>query len=201
MKKELSTKEITLYALYILGGWQRRIHTEDIALKCFELAPTKFSWTKFPQFPDLAPTRFALEGSKKKQNDVLVEGESEKKKSVITLGGWRLTPIGVKWIEANKKRIENVLGTHKQVGSRLDMSRKLKTLMESKAFIKFLNDKDNAQISHAEFAQSLICTVNTEKRVLNERIEQLYTTAEKLQKQNVKDYLNYCRVSFKNLLT
>jgi len=29
-KHLLSDKDIAVYALYVLGGWQKRIHTEDI---------------------------------------------------------------------------------------------------------------------------------------------------------------------------
>ncbi len=78
---ELSNEEIVLYALHLLGGWHKRVHTEDIALKCFELAPSKFSWTKYPKYPDLAPARFALESAKNSQYGSLVEGESERKKN------------------------------------------------------------------------------------------------------------------------
>ena len=83
----LSDKDIVIYALYILGGWHKRIHTEDIALKCYEIAPTKFSWVKYPKYPDLAPTRFALESAKKAKSGALVKGGSERKKSITSIGG------------------------------------------------------------------------------------------------------------------
>src|SRR5208283_3350016 len=87
---ELSDKDIVLYALYILGGWQKRVHTEDIALKCYELAPSKFSWTKYPQYPDITPTRFTLETAKKLDSGELVKGQSERKRSARNIGGWIL---------------------------------------------------------------------------------------------------------------
>ena len=77
----LSDKDIAVYALYILGGWRQRIHTEDIALKCYQLAPSKFSWVKYPEYPDVAPARFALEAAKKPENRALVKGESERKRT------------------------------------------------------------------------------------------------------------------------
>ncbi|MEO0010166.1 MAG: hypothetical protein ABIK51_06585, partial [candidate division WOR-3 bacterium] len=70
----LSDIDIAVYALYILGGWHSRIHTEDIALKCFELAKSKFSWVKYPQYPDPTPARYALEAAKKQENGALVTG-------------------------------------------------------------------------------------------------------------------------------
>ena len=76
MKEEpdkLSDIDIALYALYLLGGWQKRVHTEDIALRCYKLVPSKFSWVKYPQYPDPAPTRFALGDAKKKKYGMLVK--------------------------------------------------------------------------------------------------------------------------------
>ena len=196
----LSDKEIVLYALYLLGGWQKRVHTEDVALKCFQLAPTKFSWVKYPQYPDIAPARFALEAAKKQKHGALVRGESERKRTVKSIGGWMLTANGHQWIQANKERIEKYLGKHVPIGERLPADRKLKELFVSVAFKKFMNDGEQAQISHAEFAESLVCTVNTRAEVLNDRLEQFYSIGEKLKKQEIKNYVNFCRKKFASLL-
>jgi hypothetical protein len=57
---ELSNVDIALYALYKLGGDTALIRTEDVALKCFQLVPERFSWKKYPAYPELDPARFAL---------------------------------------------------------------------------------------------------------------------------------------------
>lgn len=196
----LSDKHIVLYALYLLGGWQKRVHTEDIALKCFQIAPTKFSWVKYPEYPDIAPARFALEAAKKQKHGALVKGESERKKTVKSVGGWMLTANGLQWIKDNKELIEKYLGKHVPTGERLPADRKLKELLGSVAFNKFINDGEQAEISHAEFAESLVCTVNTRSEVLNDRLEQLYSISEKMKKKEVKDYVNFCRKKFASLL-
>jgi hypothetical protein len=197
---ELSDKDISIYALYLLGGWQKRVHTEDIALKCFQLAPPKFSWVKYPQYPDLAPARFALEAAKKPQYGALVKGESERKRTVKSVGGWMLTAEGIKWIKENKPRIEKYLGKHKPIGDRLPIHRRLKQLVGSAAFTKFRDQGEHAEISHSEFAESLVCTVNTRPEVLNDRLDQLYSIAEELGKQEVKNYVNFCRKRYATLL-
>lgn len=203
MRKEIATlsdKDIAFYALYILGGWQKRIHTEDIALKCYQLAPSKFSWVKYPQYPDVAPARFALEAAKKPENGALVKGESERKRTAQSIGGWLLTTTGVQWIKANKPRIEQYLGEHTPVGDRLSSDRRLKELLESIAYKKFRDYGEKAEISHADFAESLVCTVNTRVEVLKDRLDLLYSTAEELGREEVKDYVNFCRKKFTLLL-
>jgi hypothetical protein len=197
---KLSDKDIVVYSLYLLDGWQKRVHTEDIALKCYELAPNRFSWVKYPQYPDLTPARFALESTKKSQYGALVKGESERKKTIKSVGGWMLTASGIQWIKINKARIEKYLDRQVPIGDRLPGDRKLKELLGSAAFKKFTGLGERAEISHAEFAESLICTVNTGAEVLNDRLEQLYSIAEKLKREEVKKYVDFCRKRFASLL-
>lgn len=198
---KLSDIDIVLYALYLLGGWQERIHTEDIALKCYKLARSRFSWVKYPQYPDLAPARFALEAAKKSKYGGLVEGESERKRTINTIGGWRLTENGVRWVRANKSRIEQYLGESVPVADRLPQDRKLKELINSIAFKKFQEYGEEAEISHAEFAESLVCTVNTKAEILNERLAQLYSAAEELKMLDIKNYVNFTQRKFASLLS
>ena len=51
MAPKIPNWEIAVYILHALGGGLRSIPTEDIAKKCFELAPDSFSWVKYPQYP------------------------------------------------------------------------------------------------------------------------------------------------------
>ena len=192
MKNDLKNRDIVLYSLYLLGGLQKRINTEDVALKCFNLAPRKFSWIKYPKIPDLAPVSFTLEKS-----TPFVDGESERKSKI---GGWRLTSIGRNWIKNNLDRIEEILGKHKQVGNRLFDDRRLNILFKSPAYQKFLSFKNDPEITYAEFTESLICTVNTDTKILNEKLEQLEVTAEKLNKKRIIDYLKFCKTKFKSNL-
>jgi len=186
----LNDKDIVIYALYILGGYQKRVHTEDVALKCYELAPTRFSWIKYPQYPDIQPVRFTLEKCKP-----LIVGSSERKPPT-TVTGWRLTNDGIQWIKTNINRIETQLGKKQPPTERLVDSRRIKTLMNSKAFNKYLAEGEKAEISHAEFAESLVCTVNTKPEIFSERIEQLHSTADLLNQDKVKQYLDLCRKHF-----
>ena len=204
-KENLSNVEIAVYALYLLGGWRERIHTEDIVLKCYEIAPSKFSWVKYPERPSDHTVYVSLTDATKQKNGALVGGESDRKrdtrkKGIQRIGGWKLTPQGVEWVEKNKRRIESSLGTHATLGERLDTDRKLKELLRSHAYSKFLKNGDNADISHAEFAESLVCTVNTSSEILNDRLEQIFSIAEKTKNEIVKSYVIFCQKNFEHVL-
>jgi hypothetical protein len=193
---ELRPKDLVLYFLYVLGGWQRRVHTEDVALKCYEVAPSMFSWTKYPQYPDPTPARYALETAKKSDSGSLVTGSSERKRSGRSIGGWRLTEKGIQWVKSNKDRIEAALGTHVMVGNRLPSGRRIKELLRSPAFKKFQSAGQEADISFAEFSESLLCTVNAGVEVLQDRIEELLSVAEELRTPEIREYAKFCEKKF-----
>lgn len=196
----LRDKDIVIYAVYILGGSQNRIHTEDIAIKCYQLAPSKFSWVKYPQYPDIAPARFALEDAKKLESGAFLRGESERRRTAESIGGWMLTLNGVQWIKINRSRIEHYLGKHIPIGDRVSSSRRLKELLNSKAYNRYREQGEKAEISHADFAEALVSTVNTRGDVLNERLDSLYSTADELGRAEVKNYIDFCKKRFAVLL-
>jgi hypothetical protein len=82
--KELSNIDIALFALYRRGGAQHPIETEDVALECWRLAPEKFSWKKYPQYPESEPARSALFDAAKPKYGKLVRGRNKRT-------GWMLT--------------------------------------------------------------------------------------------------------------
>lgn len=81
--------QVAAFALYQLGGDTRRIDTEDIAVKCHELAPGRFCWAKHPEQVNLELVRVALSDAKKKAKGALVLGSGRT--------GWSLTPAGLEW--------------------------------------------------------------------------------------------------------
>ncbi len=197
-ENKLTDVDVVLYALYILGGWQERIHTEDIALKCYELAPYKFSWVKYPHYPDSMAVWYALGDAKKVRYGSLVIGGSERKRGSgkDKFGGWRLSEQGIIWIKENMHRVEEALKGSVAPNNRLQADRRIKALLNSRAFGKYLAKNEKAEISHAEFAESFTCTVNTKPEILAERLEQLHSSADILNQNIVKQYIDFCRKRF-----
>jgi hypothetical protein len=190
-KSELTNIDIAVYALYRLGGLERRVHTEEVAKGCYDLAPERFSWERYPEYPAREPGRSSLFDARKPKNGALVTGDQVK--------GWMLTPEGVEWLAASRARIEGSLG-ERGPAKRLPTDRRLSELLRSSAFEKFMEHGEQAEISYAEFAESLVCTVNTNSEVLNDRLQQFHATAEQLGREEVKDYVTFCRKKFASML-
>ena len=98
LTKEIGQPEIVTLAVYLLGGAQRFIDTEDVAMKAFELAPRRFGWRKYPKQINLELVRVSLSDAKKPHKGTFLRGSGRR--------GWSLTAKGNKWIEANLKLLE-----------------------------------------------------------------------------------------------
>ena len=109
---KLSNLEIAVFALYELGGLSKVVGTEDIALKCYQLAPDAFSWINHPQYPDKDVARNALFDAQRERYGCLIKGRAGRGKrysndedSVPEIDGWILTERGAIWISENLDRI------------------------------------------------------------------------------------------------
>src|SRR5689334_18326851 len=62
---KLSQAEIVSLAVYRLGGAQRAVDTEDVAVEAHRIAPGRFSWKKYPDQINLELIRVFLSDAKK----------------------------------------------------------------------------------------------------------------------------------------
>jgi hypothetical protein len=89
LTKPLTKREVTVLAVHLLGGGERSVDTEDIAIKAAELLPGAFSWRKYPEQINLELVRAVLSDSKKPHFGSLLHGSGTE--------GWRLSDAGVVW--------------------------------------------------------------------------------------------------------
>jgi hypothetical protein len=75
---EVSNVDVVVYVLALLGGVEKTVYSEDVAARCYEVAPSRFSWQlpKYRQkgWPDKYIVRAGLEDAKKEKHGALVVG-------------------------------------------------------------------------------------------------------------------------------
>src|SRR5260370_11593362 len=96
----LTTAELVTWAVYQLGGDQRRIDTEDVAVKVFQLAPKRFGWRKYPAQINLELVRVYLSDAKKTEHGELLSGSGRT--------GWALTRKGLEWLASARGRLHSI---------------------------------------------------------------------------------------------
>jgi hypothetical protein len=107
LTKSISQVEVVTLAVYRLGGAQRAVDTEDVAVEAHRIAPGRFSWKKHPEQINLELIRVFLSDAKKNE---LVIGSGRT--------GWRLTQRGLKWAEAVSETAGEVDPTRTRAQSR-----------------------------------------------------------------------------------
>jgi hypothetical protein len=107
-KKKLpsaTNAELLIWAVALLGGGQKRVDTEDVAVKAFELSPKRFAWRKYPKQINLELVRVGLSDAKKAEFGRLLTGSGRT--------GWSLTRNGLALLRAARPRLRKIR-TNKQ---------------------------------------------------------------------------------------
>jgi hypothetical protein len=104
----LKSMHIAVYALSLLGGTHKKVHTEDTAKKCMDIAPDRFRWERY-DYPDKELVRKALVHASEDKNGSLVIGRSGMEQRGKSRDGWQITPAGAEWVRINESTFENAL--------------------------------------------------------------------------------------------
>src|ERR1700683_3400990 len=105
---EIKNMHIAVYALSLLGGAHEKVHTENIAKKCMDLAPSRFKWEHF-DYPDKELVRKELFHASEKKNGALAIGRSGMEQRGKVRDGWQLTAAGAAWVREHESALSQVL--------------------------------------------------------------------------------------------
>lgn len=195
MKKgDLTNVDIVLYALFLLDGTKTKVFTEDIALKSFKLVPDRFSWRKYPKYPDIEPTRKSLMEARNQKK--LITGRAGEVKGEKPSDGWIFLPEGIQWMEKNKSRIALVLKVNPKRIDRTDLSVKLNKLEASTAYKKFLKYKNCKTIKSYEFTDFLNVSLDTPPFIVKSRIDKISALAATGKNPMLLNFINECKKHF-----
>jgi len=207
MTQKLVNWEIAVYALYLSGGASKPIHTEDVALKCFELARDSFSWVRYPDHPDKDIARVALTDARKGKAGALVSGRAGKgtrrvasARGTLSTDGWMLTESGVQWVLSNEQRVAQLLSRKTTSFHRQDVLQKIQRVRKHRLFEMFKRFSRDFRPSLGELADLLRCRVDADEGVWKRRVETLRNQATLSQQEDVLAFVNTCDARIDQLL-
>ncbi|MCC7293031.1 MAG: hypothetical protein IT449_13300 [Phycisphaerales bacterium] len=191
--------EIVLLALQMEDAASKRVHTEDITLRCFALAPDAFSWLKHRNYPDKEVVRKDL-GRLRDGNfgGNFVEGRAgvtRKDRDDDEVGvtdGWQLTSEGIEWLLANRNRIEEGLGVRTPKATRQDAQKLLQRVRQASMFAQYQSSPESFVPKLGELASLLRCRVDAEDRVWKSRFQSLRNNATLCGEEVILRFLDHC---------
>jgi len=197
---ELTNVNIALYALATLNGTTKKVATETIAIKCFELSPSRFSWRLYPQYPDIEAARIALFDAQKEKNGSLVSGRYGKTTGTKLGDGWIFTPKGIAWMETSQPRIVEQLNKPAKPLKRTERDKRLLEVQKSVAFRKYLKDGNCQNIKVYEFTDCLEASLDTPPHLLRDQIEKIKALAAGAKREQILNFLSECETVFNKTL-
>jgi hypothetical protein len=146
MTREFANHEVVTLAVYLLGGDQRPVDTEDVAKKADAIAPGRFTWRKYKDQINLEVVRVYLSDAKKKPKGQYLIGSGNT--------GWSLSKAGLAFAREHAGAVESLEAAQprKSVGQdRLRQQRERARLLATEAYIKIANGRaDNVTRRDAE---------------------------------------------------
>jgi hypothetical protein len=196
-------KELVVYALYVLGGESRSIHTEDIAIKCFELYPSAFSWVKYPQYPDKDIVRVALTDARKAEHGALVVGRTGKRRTSAVKGehasvddGWKLTSEGLSWVRTNAEALESFAGHETVKTHRQRLLKQLQRVRDHSLFADFTACPSTFNPSIGNIADLLRCRVDAEPEIWQARFDKIRSQSDAAGQRDVAEFISKCAEAY-----
>lgn len=198
-----SNRELVVYALQQVGGGLRRIHTEDVALKCHELFPGSFSWTRHPELPDKDIVRVALTDARKEQFGTFVEGRAgqTKGKTATThrapiADGWILTEAGLAFLNEHGSRLAAFAGTTGQKDHRQTVLKRVRRYKEHPLFNAFRDDPSVFVAPIGQLAELMRCRVDASPQIWMRRFESARLVVAATEDAELQEFVEQLEVSY-----
>lgn len=198
---DVKSMHIAVHALSLLGGAHQKAHTEDIALKCFELAPDRFRWEKH-HFADKELVRKALFHASEAKNGALVSGRAGGEQRGKSRDGWQLTPAGAAWVLANGSHLSSFTRSeHAEAIPRREAERLVKKMRAEQAYKLFAATGAVSELTPYMFTDLLNCSPDAPPDVIQAKFQRLLANAKLLGDQAILAFLKSCETRFGNLLS
>lgn len=201
-ESSLTNIEVVTYAVALLGGVDRPVHLEDVAVKSYELAPGAFRWDldQYASYIDKDKVRVSLTDAEKDGKGALVRGVGQTKGGRTKRSDlWRLTSAGTAWVAEHRNLIEEATGAGMPAlkrGKAHDLRRRI---ADSELFRRF-DDDSVLDYSPYEFADLLECSPDASNAVFRDRFDALRGQVTLLGEPKLEDFLHACAAAHGKML-
>ncbi len=180
----MSNVVLALTLLDRLGGAERFVDIEEVALEAFKLAPERFGWRTRRDLPSWERVRTAFvhanqEAQRREIGPVLFsnkEGEA-----------WRLTAQGVKYARENAGKIQAAAARGARRGG-ASVSR-IRQIRNHSAFRRFMQGTPVAEIERYQLADLLLCPPDSPVAAVMRKVDTAEAAAVDVADEEVQRFL------------
>lgn len=181
-QNEAANWEILLWSLYRSGGFDSFVDIEVVFIKCFEIAPNRFSWRTRKEYPDYKKCAKALQEAERRRPALLIKTKDGLKR--------QLSVEGQKWVEINHERIGLMLESGRVVQEPITRPhiKFLTELERSDEYLAWLELKITPE-EKWRVADLFRCSPDSDQDVWRSRLEVMKSAARSAGKEDVLDFL------------
>ena len=183
-----NNSDLSVYACYLAGGYERWLDVEELYLKAFELAPARLSWRTRPDLPDYKKCNRIFEVSdptrgKNLQRLILKRGKYQCK----------LSDEGYAWCLQYASILQSLYkGGVVPTAAVQEASRVIRNLEKTEAFKKFIKT-GKIESPRWELAEAFQCIVDSDEVVWIGRFDQMIVLAENNGREDVLQFVGLAR--------
>jgi hypothetical protein len=182
----MSNVVLALTLLDRLGGAERFVDIEEVALEAFKLAPDRFGWRTRRDLPSWERVRTAFvhanqEAQKRETGPVLFsnkEGEA-----------WRLTAQGVKYARENAGKIQAATGGARPTRRGGASVSRVRQIRNHPAFRRFMQGTPVAEIERYQLADLLLCPPDSPVAAVMRKVDTAEAAAVDVADEEVQRFL------------
>lgn len=191
---KISYDALLIYSLYELQKNNRHTTFENLVAECFVLFPKRFQLPGYPVWPDSSQVERSW--LRCRTDKGLIYGSKSKGFTLTTKGLVLAKSVFQKLqggaIENNTKGIQG--------DARTRSGRLVKRIESSKAFLKFIRDKNLNNISDFEFCDLIYSTLDTDPSLRRRSLEELKYHTGVYEREDLLSFLDNCEEKFRHLL-
>jgi hypothetical protein len=194
-----TNKDLVLFALYKLGGAERLVHTEDVAVEVFRypLGQQWYQWERYAEYPDKERVARELRRLKNARGFALVKGHVNIGSKKDRLDGWMLTAAGIDRIRSIEKQIVATLGKEEVTHSKYKLDKLRRRIKSTSCYQIYLKDPNLGEAKDHDFTDMLYCLPDAPNERVRDAFDQLLANAKALSATELIDFLETARDRFR----
>jgi len=186
----LSLTKLTIFAISKIAENGEECAYERIVKECFTIFPKRFSFQRYPDWPD--GTRVKIEILRCRDKGWVTGNEKK---------GFQLTSMGRRVADEVLKELQQ--GPAKKLQSTQTRDRGdtvISYLRKSESYRRYQEDKENFTISEEEFRRLLVSTFETPPKVLEQNLNYCLNLCEGYGENELCEFLKKCREQKSSML-
>jgi hypothetical protein len=195
---EITNKDLVLFALYELGGAQKLVHTEDVAVQVFRypLGKQWYQWERYAEYPDKERVARELRRLKNAKGTAFVKGHVNIGAKKDRLDGWMLTAAGVDRIRAIEKQIMAGLGKEEVTHCKYKLDKLIRRITTTSCYQIYLKDPTLSEAKDHDFTDMLYCLPDASSQRVQDAYDKFLANAKDIGATDLIKFLEVARERF-----